>query len=370
MYKVVITILFCFAALSAAGAQDFLQVTGPCNPIFPEDHGPHPDYRTEWWYYTGNLSDADGHRFGFQLTFFRTGLAPPSVRAKWPEPASPWRSDQIYLAHAALTDISGGRHLQAEKVARPVLSMAGAEQDNGVWTIHLNTWQTVIGPDAHHLRAETDDFALALKLSPSKPPVLHGDAGYSRKGQEPERASCYYSFTRLAAGGTVTMDGRRIPVTGSAWMDHEFSTAVLQPGITGWDWFSLQLSDNTEIMIFFLRQTDGSLNAATSGTYVLPSGRSRHLRAEDLRIEPIDFWTSPHTGARYPIRWRLFVNSLACELTVTAQPADQEMRTPRSTNIVYWEGSVSLQGTKRGASVEGVGYVELTGYSEPFDAPL
>jgi predicted secreted hydrolase len=370
MHKIVIAILFSFIALCAAWAQNFLKVTGPCNHSFPEDHGPHPDYRTEWWYYTGNLSGADGRRFGFQLTFFRTGLAPPSERAKWPEPASPWRSDEIYLAHAALTDISGGRHLQAEKVARPVLSMAGAEMDDGVWRIYLNTWQTVIGPNAHSLQAQTDDFALALELSPSKPPVLHGDAGYSRKGEEPERASCYYSFTRLTAGGTVTMDGRRIPVTGSAWMDHEFSTDLLQPGITGWDWFSLQLSDHTEIMIFFLRQTDGSLNAATSGTYVLPSGKARHLRAEDLRIEPLDFWTSPHTGVRYPIRWRLFVDSLASELVITAQLADQEMRTPRSTNIVYWEGSVALHGTKAGAPVEGVGYVELTGYAEPFDAPL
>jgi hypothetical protein len=228
----------------------------------------------------------------------------------------------------------------------------------------------IVGPDGHSLRAQTEDFALALELSPSKPPVLHGDAGYSLKGETPERASCYYSFTRLAAGGTVTLEGRRIPVTGSAWMDHEFSTAVLQPGITGWDWFSLQLSDNTEIMIFFLRQADGGLNPASSGTYVLPSGQTRHLQREDLRIEPLGFWTSPHTGARYPIRWRLFVDSLACELTITAQLADQEMRTQRSTNIVYWEGSVRLHGTKAGTSVEGVGYVELTGYAEPFDAPL
>jgi predicted secreted hydrolase len=363
-------VLFVLIAFATTAAGDFLQVTGPCHPSFPEDHGPHPDYRTEWWYYTGNLVDAKGRRYGFQLTFFRSGITPPSARARWPEPASQWRTDQIYLAHAAVTDVDGGRHLQAEKAARPVLSIAGAEQNEGVWTIHLNTWQALIASDAHRLEAETGNFSLSLELEPAKPLVLHGDAGYSRKGQTPERASCYYSFTRLSAAGTLTLDGRRTPVTGSAWMDHEFSTAPLQPGIIGWDWFSLQLSDDTEIMIFLLRLRDGGLNPATSGTFVLPSGQSRHLSREDLRIEPVSFWTSPHSGARYPIRWRVSIDSINCELSVAAQLPDQEMRTAQTTQVTYWEGSVRIQGERDGQPVEGFGYVELTGYAEPFDAPL
>jgi predicted secreted hydrolase len=348
----------------------YAQVTGPCNLSFPGDHGPHPGYRTEWWYYTGNLTDAHQRRFGFQLTFFRRRLKPPADRKDWPDPASPWRTDQVYLAHAALTDIAGRRHLQAEKMARPVLSLAGAEQENGAWKIYLENWQAVIAPDGHHLRADADGYALTLALKPDKPLVLHGDAGYSRKGQTPERASCYYSFTRLRADGTLTLDGTPHRVQGTAWMDHEFSTAALQPGITGWDWFSLQLSDRTEIMIFLLRQRDGSLNPASSGTYVTPSGQAQHLRREDVHIEALDFWTSPHTGARYPVTWKIEVAPFNDEFIVTAGLADQEMRTARSTGVVYWEGSVRVKGTARGKPVEGVGYVELTGYDKPFDAPM
>jgi len=349
---------------------DYLKITGPCNLSFPADHGPHPGYRTEWWYYTGNLTGADQHRLGFQLTIFRTRIKPPADRQNWPQPASAWRTDQIYMAHAALTDITGGRHWQSEKIARPVLSLAGAEQSAAGWKIFIHSWQAVIFPNNQNLRAETDDFALSLDLKPIKPPVLHGDNGYSRKGQTPERASCYYSFTRLQADGALTVAGTRYAVQGTAWMDHEYSTAPLQPGITGWDWFSLQLSDKTEFMIYLLRQPDGSLNPASGGTYVLSSGQTRQLHRGDMHLEPLAYWSSPHTNARYPVKWKLTLAALDCDLTITANLADQEMRTPGSTNVVYWEGSVSAQGTKKGKTVGGVGYVELTGYASPIDAPM
>ena len=366
-----IAVLIALTAYAAVAADDgFLQVTGPCRFSFPADHGPHTDYRTEWWYYTGNVTDGDNRRFGFQLTFFRSGLQPPGNRREWPDPASAWRTDQIYLAHAAISDISGGRHLQAERMARPVLSLAGAGPVGGQVTIHVHSWQTVIAPKAHRLQAGTDAFALTLDLTPDKPVALHGDSGYSRKGQSPERASCYYSFTRLQASGSLTVGGARHEVLGSAWMDHEFSTAPLQPGITGWDWFSLQLSDRTEIMIFLLRQPDGTLNPASSGTYVLPSGQMQHLSRGDVRIEPLSHWTSPHSGARYPVEWRVAVVPLDVELTVRANLDDQEMRTPNSTNVVYWEGSVQAKGTRNETAIDGVGYVELTGYAQPFDAPM
>jgi predicted secreted hydrolase len=349
---------------------DYFKVTGPCGLSFPADHGPHPGYRTEWWYYTGNLTDADQHRFGFQLTFFRTRLKPPANRQNWPQPASAWRTDQIYMAHAALTDITGDRHLQSEKTARPVLSLAGAEHIAAGWKIYMHSWQAVIFPDHQSLWVETDGFTLALDLKPIKPPVLHGDNGYSRKGQAPERASCYYSFTRLQANGDLTVKGTRHAVQGTAWMDHEYSTAPLQTGITGWDWFSLQLSDKTEFMIYLLRQPDGNLNPASGGTFVLPSGQTRQLLRGDVHLEPLAYWTSPFTKARYPVKWKLSIAALNYDLTITANLADQEMRTPRSTNVVYWEGSVQAQGTKAGSAVEGDGYVELTGYAAPFEAPM
>ncbi len=366
-----IAVLIALTAYAAVAADDgFLQVTGPCRLSFPADHGPHTDYRTEWWYYTGNLTDDNNRRFGFQLTFFRSGLQAPDKRREWPDPASAWRTDQIYLAHAAVSDIGGGRHLQAERMARPVLSLAGADQVGGTVTIHIHDWQAVIAPGAHRLQASADAFALTLDLTPDKPPVMHGVDGYSLKGQSPERASCYYSFTRLQASGSLTVGGARHEVLGSAWMDHEFSTAPLQPGITGWDWFSLQLSDRTEIMIFLLRQPDGTLNPASSGTYVLPSGQTQHLSRGDVRIEPLSHWTSPHSGARYPVEWRVAVVPLDLELIVRANLDDQEMRTPNSTNVVYWEGSVQAKGTRNSTAIDGVGYVELTGYAQPFDAPM
>jgi predicted secreted hydrolase len=365
-----ICLIFTFFAWPAQVQSGFLQVTGPCRLSFPSDHGSHPDYRTEWWYYTGNLTDGGHRRFGFQLTFFRSGLQPPGHRSDWPEPASSWRTDQIYLAHAAISDITGGRHLQAERMARPVLSMAGAQQTDAGVTIHVHTWQAVITPQGHRLRAEAAEFALDLDLTAVKPPVLHGDGGYSRKGQSPERASCYYSFTRLQASGELTVGDSRHAVQGSAWMDHEFSTAPLQPGITGWDWFSLQLADRTEVMMYMLRQPDGTFNPASSGTVVLPSGQTQHLLLSDVKVTPLSFWTSPHTGARYPIEWQLQVDSLQLDLTLAANLKDQEMHTPQSTRVVYWEGSVKVEGTRNGKMTGGVGYVEMTGYDTPFDAPM
>jgi predicted secreted hydrolase len=357
-------------AVAAAAQEDFRPVTGPCRLSFPADHGAHPEYRTEWWYYTGNLTAAGGQRFGFQLTFFRSALRPADGRRQWPEPASAWRSDQIYLAHAAISDLAGGRHLKAERTARPVLSMAGVDQTGAVTTVHLQTWQAVIAPDGHRLQADAGDFAIDLDLKAVKKPVLHGDNGYSRKGQDPERASCYYSFTRLQAAGYLTVDGARHPVQGLAWMDHEFSTAPLQPGIVGWDWFSLQLSDNSEVMVFLLRQADGSLNPATSGTFVTASGGTRHLMQKEVHITPLAHWTSPHSGARYPVKWRMRIPSLQLDLSLTANLEDQEMHTPRSTGVVYWEGSVNATGTRANMPIQGAGYVELTGYAKPFDAPL
>jgi predicted secreted hydrolase len=203
----------------------YLSVSKPCNLEFPKDHGPHPDYRTEWWYYTGNLKSETGRRYGFQLTFFRIQTSPLGADKKWPQPSSAWRTQQVYVGHAALTDIAGKKHLQAEIAARRALGMAGAFLEAAHTTVFVKTWVAQIGPESHFLRVNTDDFSFELTLEPVKPPVLHGEAGYSRKGSTSERASCYYSYTRLKTKGIVFSGGRSESVEGLSWMDHEYSPA-------------------------------------------------------------------------------------------------------------------------------------------------
>ena len=192
---------------------------------------------------------------------------------------------------------------------------------------------------------------------------MHGDRGYSRKGDTPERASCYYSFSRLQTRGKIKYNDQEFAVSGLSWMDHEFSTAELQPGIEGWDWFSLQLDNGSDLMLYLLRQADGHLNPASSGTLVDKNGNTHHLSLDAFKIETLDTWQSPHSAGRYPSRWRLTVDIDDLQVFIESNLADQEMRTPGSTGVTYWEGSVSVGGQARGRPVKGKGYVELTGYA-------
>ncbi len=365
-------LLFFLTAWSVTGeeAGNYLSVTGPCNLEFPRDHGAHPGYRTEWWYYTGNLKSANGDPYGFQLTFFRSQISPPGADQKWPRHPSAWRTRQVYLAHAAVSDIAGRQHLQAEDVSRAALGMAGVKVAGENTLVFLKNWSAQIGPDSHVLKVNSADFSYALNFKPAKPPVLHGDNGYSLKGSTPERASCYYSFTRLEGQGRITIGGNTVAVSGSAWMDHEFSTAPLEADLTGWDWFSLQFSDQTEIMIYLLRKAGGGLNPASSGTFVDPAGQSRHLAESDFKVTVLDTWKSSQSKARYPSRWRMQIAPLSIDVTITSNLPDQEMRTLGSTGVTYWEGSVAIEGAKNKHPVKGEGYVELTGYAGSFDAPL
>jgi predicted secreted hydrolase len=364
--------LFFLTALPVTGeeAGNYLSVTGPCNLEFPRDHGAHPGYRTEWWYYTGNLNSETGDHYGFQLTIFRTQISPPGADKKWPRHPSAWRTRQVYLAHAAVSDIAGKQHLQAEDVSRAVLGMAGVKIAGENTLVFLKNWSAQIGSDSHVLTVNTADFSYELNFKPAKTAVLHGDNGYSLKGSTPERASCYYSFTRLEGQGSITIGRNTVAVSGSAWMDHEFSTAPLEPDLTGWDWFSLQFSDQTEIMIYLLRKAGGELNPASSGTFVDPAGRARHLAESDFKLQVLDTWKSRQSKARYPSRWRMQIAPLSIDVTITSNLPDQEMRTLGSTGVTYWEGSVSIDGTKNRRPVKGEGYVELTGYAGSFDAPL
>jgi predicted secreted hydrolase len=367
---VISSLLFLSGPARADDQGDYLAVTGPCQFEFPKDHGPHPGYRTEWWYYTGHLRSEAGDTYGFQLTFFRSQIVPPGADPKWPRPPSAWRTAQVYLSHAAVSDMSGKQHLQSERIARQALGMAGSIQTEDTTVVFIRDWSARITPDRHLLKVDTQEFSFELTLSPAKPAVLHGLAGYSLKGSTPERASCYYSFTRMAVDGKIAVRGKSSRVTGFGWMDHEYSTALLEPGITGWDWFSLQLSDWTEIMVFVLRRENGDRAPASSGTFVDAHGTSLHLDRDQVSVSVLDVWKSKHSKARYPARWQLQIFPLAVDVTIVPKLADQEMRTSASTGVVYWEGGVAVNGTRNGRPIEGQGYVELTGYAGPFDAPM
>jgi predicted secreted hydrolase len=326
---------------------------------FPEDHGPHPEFRTEWWYYTGNLETRDGRRFGFQLTFFRSALAPPAPKA--PARTSAWATRQAYLAHFTVTDVAGKRFRSFERWGRGALGLAGAEGDP--FRVWVGDWSATAEKDALpvHLHAAQGtqgtpgNTTLDLVLQEGKPPVLQGDRGLSRKSDEPGNASYYYSLTRMPASGTLRLGDESFAVTGSAWMDREWSTSSLGKDQIGWDWFALQLADRREIMLYQLRKTDGSIDPSSSGTVVGPAGEVRRLGRDDFSLTVLDRWRSPRSGAVYPARRRLRIPAEGLDLEIAPLLADQEL----DVSFRYWEGAVAISG-----NAEGRGYVEMTGYAE------
>jgi predicted secreted hydrolase len=360
-------ILALLAGPPHGGCGEYTPVTGPCHFDFPKDHGAHPGYRVEWWYYTGNVKTVQGKPYGFQLTFFRTQMSPPGAEKTWPQNPSSWRTKHLYFAHAALTDIHGRRFYHDEQTARGAVGLAGVEQERGLTKIFLGKWSAVVGATQHRLSAVSDVFAIDLTCKPVKPVAVHGDRGYSLKGRRPESASCYYSLTRLKASGLLTVNGEAYSTNGTAWMDHEYSSAPLEQNLVGWDWFSLQFQDQTELMIYLLRRREGDFSRASAGTFVERSGQAVHLNDKDFQVEVLDYWKSPNTGARYPSQWRIRVFPLDLDLDVQPNLPDQELVTRRSTQVTYWEGSVSATGRARENPVRGVGYVEMTGYATPFN---
>lgn len=329
---------------------------------FPYDHGAHDTFRTEWWYYTGHLTAENGRRFGYQVTFFRRAIEPERVGAI----SSQWAIRHLYLAHVALSDIGRKRFRYAEKVSRAGLGKAGAETGRlRVWIDRWSVEASASPPEHHRLRAAAGDFSFDLTVSPEKPPVAHGERGVSRKGADPSQASHYYSFPRLATSGTLVVDGDRLSVRGTSWMDHEFGSGDLGADLVGWDWFSIQLDGGTELMLYRLRRPDGTVAPVSSGTAILPDGRVRHLSLAETQVEVLDYWTSQASGARYPGRWRVTVPALALALDIRPLLPDQELITSRSTQVTYWEGAVEISGRLRDAPVSGQGYVELTGYAKP-----
>lgn len=344
--------------LRMADDRGYARALEPRAFVFPADHGPHPEFRTEWWYYTGNLATREGRRFGFQLTFFRSALAP-----EMPQRESAWATRQAWLAHFALTDVGGERFHSFERWSRGAPGLAGVQA--APFRVWVEDWSATAdgGPVfPMRLRAGQGEVGLDLRLDQGKPPILQGERGLSRKSAEPGNASFYYSLTRMPAAGTIRVGSETFTVTGAAWMDREWSTSSLGEGQVGWDWFALQLSDGTDVMLYQLRHGDGRIDPASSGSFVGSggSGSSRTLSSRDFSLQVLEQWQSPDSGARYPARWRLRIPSEDLDLTVTPRLADQEL----DVSFRYWEGAVALTGTRRGATVQGQGYVELTGYTE------
>ena len=331
---------------------------------FPRDHGSHDEFRTEWWYYTGHLKAANGRRFGFQLTFFRRGIDPHSIRTL----PSRWTIRHLYLAHVSLSDLDGGRFHYGEKISREGLGKAGAE--SGHLHVWIDQWSVEAQETTHRLQAAHGNFSIDLTVAPLKLPTIHGHDGISRKGEEKGQASHYYSLTRLATQGHLSLNNETFDVEGTSWMDHEFGSSDLGEDVVGWDWFSLQLKDGRDLMLYQLRRGDGSADGASSGTIIEAGGKATFLSSAEFSIKPLSSWTSPTSKARYPARWRLTCPSIHLDVEIAPLLADQELVTRRSTQVTYWEGAVQARGPATNPTVMGQGYVELTGYAERFSKQL
>lgn len=322
---------------------------------FPRDHAAHPPDRIEWWYYTGNLEARDGRRFGYQLTFFRTGVVF--------EPVNPsrWSVRDLYMAHLAVSDIERKEFHSFERINRAGIGWAGA--DTHVYRVWNEDWEARLDGEDHILKAFEGDYQLELRLTPEKAEVIHGENGISRKGAAAGNASHYYSVTRLRTRGRLVVGNEAFDVEGSSWMDHEFGTSFLEQGQVGWDWFSIQLSDGRDLMLFELRRADGSIDSHSSGTLIDANGRAIHIPSGEFSLTPARPWRSEASGATYPTLWQIEIPRYGLSLSVSAAFSNQELSTPESTGVTYWEGSVRVEGTSNGSRAQGQGYLEMTGYT-------
>ena len=332
----------------------YAQATEQYKFRFPDDHGTHNEYRNEWWYFTGNLYDEQRHHYGFQLTIFRSGVGKNGKQTQ-----SNWAVSNVYMAHFTITHTKNNEFYQSEKLSRDSLGLAGASHNTlDVW---VDDWSikgtgTVRAPI--QLSAKSGDWALALDLVSAKPIVLQGSNGFSLKSSDGKSASHYYSISRLLAQGEITVNGTPYKVEGSAWMDREWSTSSLGEDQVGWDWFSLQLSDGRDLMFYQLRDGNGRVDPFSSGTIIFEDGSTRRLSVDDVTIQVLDSWQSPH-GGEYPIKWRMRLPADSIEMEIIPYVENQEL----DVSIRYWEGAVKLNGTANGQPISGNGYVEMTGYA-------
>ena len=361
--KVVFAAVLVLGALVNAQLSPWKQATAGYKFEFPRDHASHPDYKIEWWYYTGNVKAADGRRFGYQVTFFRVGVD------HTPSNPSRWAVRDLHMTHLAVSDAAGRRYRFSEKLSRGGPGLAGAKTDeyyvwNDDWTAMLDAGSDAGGGrrERHLLRASSPQASIDLILETGKPPAINGINGISQKGAQAGNASHYYSMTRMPTTGTISIDGEQVRVTGDSWMDHEFGTSFLEPEQRGWDWFAIQLSDGRELMLYQLRRADGSRDPRSSGTLVDRSGRTTHLANADFTLTVGRAQFKSKNGAVYPIEWIVAIPSQRINLKVTTPLPDQELSLLSSTGIAYWEGMIDVAGTASGTAVSGFGYLEMTGY--------
>ncbi len=346
-------------AMAASDTAGFARADKPKRFEFPREFGPHTEFKTEWWYFTGNLHAENGRHFGFQLTFFRSAVSPGIVAG-----TSKWRTNQIYMAHFAVTDVENSEFHNFERFSRGAAQLAGAEaapfrvwlED---WVVHETGGEVRFDVPQLALEASDSGIALRLALVNEKPIVLQGNNGLSKKGPEPGNASYYYSLPRLRATGSIRIADEEHLVSGLAWLDREWSTSALGAGQIGWDWFALQLADRTELMFYQIRDVDGTTDELSQGLFVNSRGETVRLDNTQVELEVIEWWRSAR-GVRYPSRWRTKIPVLGVELEISPLLPDQELQ----HSFQYWEGAVEVSGHAAGVPVSGFGYVELTGYSE------
>lgn len=346
-----IALLVFVLASAFAQAGDYAEVRPGTALVFPADHGSHPAFRTEWWYVTGWLKDEAGREYGVQLTFFRSR---PNVAEGV---ASAFAPTQLVFAHAALAEPGHGRLRHDQRAARAGFGLAGASV--GDTDVHVGEWRLVRSGAGYSARIAAREFRLALELRPTQPPLPQGEAGYSRKGPLPQQASHYYSLPQIAVSGSLTFEGRTRPVTGRAWLDHEWSSELLMPGAVGWDWVGLNLDDGGALTAFRLRDRDGATLWA-GGSVRSADGTLRVLRPDEVRFAPLRRWRSPRSGTDYPVAMTVTAGGLVFELAPLLD--DQELDARASTGTIYWEGAV--RAVRDGAQF-GRGYLELTGYWRP-----
>ncbi len=320
---------------------------------FPKDHGTHESFRNEWWYFTGNLYDDEGNRFGYQLTFFRISLSPLAITR-----TSDWGTNQIYMAHFTVSDIENEKFYCFEKFNRDALGLAGYQ--GNPFKINVEDWYilgTGDGDFPWQLYASKDGVTISLGVTPLKDIVFEGDKGLSYKSVDKTSASYYYSITRLATDGYIEIDGMRYEVSGSSWLDREWSTSTLSEDQGGWDWFSIQMNDNTEIVYFQLRYKDGSVYPYNEGLIVSSDSTTTKLDTGDIVLTVLNTWKST-TGVVYPIKWQAEVVPLGKTLIIEAAFNQQEL----DLSTRYWEGAVNIYDEQNTDEIIGTGYLEMTGY--------
>jgi predicted secreted hydrolase len=323
---------------------------------FPRDHHAHREFKTEWWYFTGNLFDNEGHRFGYELTFFRHGIQPAAER----DPkASRFVVDDLKFAHFAITNVAGRKFQFGQKNSRGAFGEAGFDDGNRIaW---IENWSlTATSDNEFDLAAAAGFGAVRFHLRAAKPMVVHGENGVSVKAADSASASHYYSLPRLETSGELTVNGTTEQIHGETWFDHEWSSSQLGKGEVGWDWLCLQFDDGAELMLYRMRLANGGVEPSSSGTWITADGTVTHLRASDFQMSPSGFWKSNASGAQYPIAWRIVLPNRRAEFTIKATLEDQELKLGA---ITYWEGAIDATGTREGKPVKGRGYLELTGYA-------